>query len=298
MKIKLTALLMLLLLLLPAQVWADSASDNLKKANGYVENALQFAEAGDFTRSKEQYDLFNQDWYTFEEGIKAKSKGAYRSIEESMGEVQYAYAQSPVVKETAVAALTKLAETNRTFLSGDFSSFKDPAESGGKTTIEDLVKRLDQAHDALDQGDIAAAKESVQAFRSSWLDIEGMVLTQSSKVYADAERDMVSSYAMLTANPPKVDQAKKTIETMRDYLAPLAAKSSYTMLDVVTILLREGLEALLVIVALLGFLTKSGHADKRKWLWSGLGAGVLVSIVIGVAVQLLLPPVPSATTTS
>lgn len=41
---------------------------------------------------------------------------------------------------------------------------------------------------------------------------------------------------------------------MRDYLSPLASKTSYNMLDATTILLREGLEGLLVVVALLGFL--------------------------------------------
>ena len=49
----------------------------------------------------------------------------------------------------------------------------------------------------------------------------------------------------------------------------------------------KGLEALLVIVALLGYLNKSGHGDKKKWLWFGLGAGVFVSVVIGIVVQLL-----------
>ena len=99
---------------------------------------------------------------------------------------------------------------------------------------------MDQANSSLDKNDVKAAKEHIQTFRNSWLDIEGLVLSQSSKVYADAERDMVSSYALLNSNPPKIVDAKQTLHNMRDYLIPLASKTSYTMVDVITILLREG----------------------------------------------------------
>lgn len=286
MRYKFTTLIMLFILLFPASVFADQASVDLQKANDYVIKAFQSAEQNDLDQSKEEYDKYNSLWYEIEGGIKDKSKGAYRSIEERMGEVQFAFAQSPAKKENIMTSLKALNEINQTFISGDMSSFKDPVPTGS-TTIDDLVKLLDEAKAALDQNDVPAAKQHIQNFRNSWLDIEGLVLTQSTKVYADAERDMVSSYALLTANPPNVADAIQTVTNMRDYLAPLASKTSYTMVDVITILLREGLEALLVIVALLGFLNKSGHGEKKNWLWYGLGAGVLVSIIIGIAVQLL-----------
>jgi high-affinity iron transporter len=82
-------------------------------------------------------------------------------------------------------------------------------------------------------------------------------------------------------------EQKKTIEGMRDYLSPLVSKTSYNMMDAITILLREGLEGLLVVVALLGFLRKAGHAEKNKWIWIGVGAGIGVSIILGTVVNLL-----------
>ncbi|SDO12325.1 high-affinity iron transporter [Paenibacillus sp. yr247] len=283
---KIPALFLLLILLFPSSLFADTASDDLQKVNDYIVKAINFAEQNDLIQSKEQYDKYNTDWYRIEEGIKKKSKGAYRSIEENMGEVQFAFAQKPTTKESVISSLKKLNETNQKMISGDLSSFKDPT-SNGKTTIDDLIKLLDQVNSSLDKNDVQAAKEHIQTFRNSWLEIEGLVLSQSSKVYADAERDMVSSYALLTSNPPKVVDAKQTVLNMRDYLIPLSSKTSYTMVDVITILLREGLEALLVIVALLGYLNKSGHGEKKNWLWFGIGAGVFVSVVIGIVVQLL-----------
>jgi high-affinity iron transporter len=59
----------------------------------------------------------------------------------------------------------------------------------------------------------------------------------------------------------------------------------YNWLDSFSILLREGMEALLVLIALLAFLDKSGNADRRIWIWSGAIAGLAMSIVTGFALQ-------------
>jgi len=124
-------------------------------------------------------------------------------------------------------------------------------------------------------------------FNSSWLEVEGVVLTKSQKIYNDAEKDMVGAKAYLEVNPAQPDKALKTIERMYGYLSPIAGETSYTTLDVITIILREGLEALLVVIALLGFLKKSGHEDKKGWIYGGVGIGLGVSIVLAVLVKVL-----------
>ncbi len=65
------------------------------------------------------------------------------------------------------------------------------------------------------------------------------------------------------------------------------AERVYTRLDAMTILLREGMESLLVITALLAFLNRSGHADKSFWIWLGAGGGILASIGTAVAIRVL-----------
>ena len=269
MNFKLPLLLLIGFLLLPSLTFANSGSEALVAANRSIVLAIQSAQHNDLAQSKREYDQYNSAWYSFEAEIKSLSKGAYRDIEEAMGEVQFAYAQQPPSTDKILNSLDKLNLIHQKVISGDLSSFKDPVPAGN-ATVEGLLLLLDQAGSALDRGDAATALEKITAFRSSWLDVEGIVLTQSSRIYGDAERDMVSAYALLTANPPKLQDAKDIISEMRSYLAPVASKTSYTILDVITILLREGLEALLVIVALLGFLNKSGHGDKKKWIWSGL----------------------------
>ena len=84
-----------------------------------------------------------------------------------------------------------------------------------------------------------------------------------------------------------MDEASATIARMHADLQPLAAKTSYTMLDATTIILREGLEALLVVIALLGFLKKSGHEDKKRWIWYGVYGGLAGQLALGIVVQQL-----------
>lgn len=62
--------------------------------------------------------------------------------------------------------------------------------------------------------------------------------------------------------------------------------SDYTALDAASILLREGLEALLVLVALLAFLGKSGQSAQKRWVWLGGSVGLLAAVLLGLLVKL------------
>jgi high-affinity iron transporter len=59
------------------------------------------------------------------------------------------------------------------------------------------------------------------------------------------------------------------------------------------ILLREGLEAILVIGALMAFLVKSGNAHRRRDIHLGVGAALLLSILTGIALETLFAISPA-----
>ncbi|MFC5406181.1 FTR1 family iron permease [Cohnella soli] len=263
-----------------------SAEENMTEANTMVEQAITLVNGQDIAEAKSRFAAFKTQWFNIEEGVKEKSRATYKEVEDAMGKIEFAFLKDPVNTANAVKALTELSEANKRFIAGDYVA-DQPAESQSKGSVSSLIKLLNEAKMALEQGDSAKAKAEIERFRESWLDIEGIVLSQSASAYSDAERDMVLTYAYLTNHPTKTEDAKQTIEAMIVYLQPLAAKTGYNMLDAVTIMLREGLEALLVVVALLAFLKKSGHEDKRKWIWSGVGSGIGVSLVLGIIVQVL-----------
>jgi high-affinity iron transporter len=69
---------------------------------------------------------------------------------------------------------------------------------------------------------------------------------------------------------------------------------SKTMLTVFLILLREGLEAALVVGIVIGNLVKIGRRDALRWVWIGIVAALVVSVGLGVLVFVTIGDLPSA----
>jgi high-affinity iron transporter len=117
----------------------------------------------------------------------------------------------------------------------------------------------------------------------TWLAVEGQVKTRSDADYRQTENDL-ARVANLVAQ--KSSESLAVIDRMSSRLAPYAeGNQNYGIFDAAIILLREGLEAMLVIVALLAFLKQSGNGHQTRWVWAGVAAGIALSLVIGIAIQ-------------
>ena len=266
---------------------AAGAAADMFAADALVAKALGLAQQADLAGAEAAYQQFHDRWFEIEDGIRQQSKGAYRAIEERMGDVAIAFKQRPQNGAQVLAALQALHEANQRFIRGDYPR-DGGAQAAAGGSVSALLALLDRASDRAKAGDAAAAAQAIAQFRQSWLDVEGIVLTQSAQVYTAAERDMVDAYALLTADPPDLPRALAIIDQMRAYLAPIAGKTAYSFFDAATIVLREGLEALLVLAALLAFLKKSGHGAKGIWIWTGAGVGLAVSAALAVLIKLLI----------
>ena len=286
---KLFTLLLVSFLILPmfsTKVLAADAKTELSKSNEFIEKSMEAIKSDDLSKGKDLYEEYNQAWIELEDGVKEQSKQAYGDIESKMGMVRFLFAQDPVQKDKFLSALEDLEKTNKLFISNG-NNVGDIKTKGETSTVKDLVVLLEKAKSQIQNGDDNSAVKTMDTFSSSWLDVEGVVLTQSKKVYDDAEKDMVSAKAYLTVDPIQEDKAIKVIDRMHGYLSLIAGDTSYGIVDVITIILREGLEALLVVIALLGFLKKSGQEDKKSWIYGGVAIGFIVSIVLAIIVKLL-----------
>ena len=78
-------------------------------------------------------------------------------------------------------------------------------------------------------------------------------------------------------------------------LSQIDTSTSYTAFDAMLILLREGIEALLIVMALVTTLKASKLRKGLKWVYSGALAGVLASLCIAIILQLAFPAVTSGT---
>lgn len=267
-------------------VFAADVSTALLDADKTIDTVITLVKSGDIEGAKNSYSTYRSSWADFEDGVKKQSKKAYGDIEDNMGMVQFLFTQSPIQKDKLINALDDLKHTNENFLNGNYTNSTN-TNSNGKTTIKDLVSLLELAENQIKSGDNNGALVTMKAFSSHWLNIEGDVLTKSRRIYSDAERDMVAAKAYLSTEPIQPDKALKVVERMHGYLSQISGDNSYSMIDVITIILREGLEALLVVIALLGFLKKSGNGDKKGWIYGGVAIGLVVSSILAVLIKLL-----------
>lgn len=287
-RILLLAALALALLALPTAAGAQTPADQLAALAARVDGAIARLEAGDVAGARAEYAAFEDGWFEIEDGIRAQSRASYRALEGAISDATQALTAEPIQADLARAALVRLRQQSDAFIGGAAPAEQPVAASAEAVTLPALVARLDRAQAELAGGDAAAAAAEVDGFRRDWTEVEEQVKPRSARAYADTENNMAQASALLSQRPPDVAGAQAVLARMRADLAPLAeAAPAYGAFDAAIILLREGLEALLVVAALVAFLKKIGRGDKARWIWTGSGAGVLASVAMALIVNVV-----------
>jgi high-affinity iron transporter len=278
----------MLLLTAPAGAVASPQQD-LQQLDTYIEQAIAKLEAQDLAEAATTYNQFRESWFEVEDSVKESSRQAYREIEDAMGNVKFAFSVEPSNPDQLESALKELQATNQKFIAGKFSSTTAPTTTrSNSVTIASLAQRLDRVEAALQKQDLATAISEVKSFQTDWVEVEGFVAGKSRQAYVAIENNMAKAYAALRSTPPNLEEAKTAIATLKTDLQPFAEKTlRYNLFDSAVILLREGMEALLVLVALCAFLVKSDNGDKSRWIWIGAGAGILASVLTALVIHLV-----------
>lgn len=245
-----------------------------------AERTRDAARSADWAAAAEAYRAVVNGWTPVERGIRADNPAVYGLLETKMSLLRIALQAEPVRGEAAQAESEALV----TLLSG-YSEGKT-VDTGGApaepASIEGLISYLKQASASAQAGDSAAAADIMEQFIAAWPSAEGQVQLASPKVYASVENKSTAVTGYLLSSPPKLDQALSLMDTMLSEPTPLAGEQTYTAWDAALILLREGLEAILVLAALLAYLRREAVPAARRWVWSGAAAGLAASIGLAV----------------
>ena len=277
-----------LLTLLSSTTAAASPEDDLRGLDSYVDQAYAAVLAGDLAQARSAYAAYDRGWSEIEDGVKARSRPAYRAIEDAMSDVKIALATEPADTQKVAAALSELDRRGQQFIVGEEVTAQAPTATPGdnQARLAALGSYLERAEASISGGNAPAAASELRAFQQAWPEVEGLIHAKSPAVYASTENAMAEAYARLISTPPDMARARELVTSMRHELAPFTEGSqSYGVFDAAIIMLREGLEALLVVAALLAFLTKAGRPDQQRWIWAGSAAGVGLSILVAIAAQ-------------
>lgn len=290
---------MLFAVFLPHRAIATPQQD-LQRLDAHITQAITQTEAKDYQQAATAFEQYRKDWFEVEDGVKATSRQAYKEIEAAMGDVSFALSTQPPDSRELLKSLNQLHQLDQKFVAGGFSAAQAAPHAtqnaaAGKVTVSSLLDRLNRAETALNNQNIATAAAEIKQFQTEWLEVEGVVAAKSKQAYVSIENNMAKAAGFLNASTPDVASAQTAIAELKQSLQPYAGEElRYTLLDATLILLREGVEALLVLVALLAFLNKSGNGEKGHWLWVGTGAGVLASFAVAIVFQVFFSNLAAA----
>ncbi|GAB6991487.1 FTR1 family iron permease [Paenibacillus pini] len=245
-----------------------------------AKESLAAIQQEDWDQATKSYQSIVSAWLKAETPIRSENFTVYGQLETQITIVRVALQADPIRKEQARTEMQKLV----TLLS-DYADGKAPADSSVNTSnnsLEDLLVILDSARQetANSKGNLAA--DQMTTFISMWPSVEGVVRISSPSLYTDIENQMTAVSGLLLSNPPQLSKASTIMDDMASKLKPIAGTHHYNAWDAALILLREGLEAILVLSALLSYLNRSGNKKQSKWIWSGAGAGLVLSLILAV----------------
>lgn len=258
----------------PARSGKDAAGSLLPLA----EKLLSGIQAGQWEQANAVYKQINDSWPPIEQSIRSENFTVYGKLETSMSMIRIALQAEPPRAEDAEANITALITLINDYKDGKITAAANTASD--ELTIADLIVMLNQASKDIIAGHYEEADGQMQSFISSWPSVEGQVQIRSAAAYQDIEIKMTDVSKYLLAASPSPDKAEAVIEQIRSRLEPMTSKAKYTAWDAGMILLREGLEAILVLAALLAYLKRTNNQSKNIWVWSGVWTGLLLSIAL------------------
>ena len=289
--IRCICLLMLLLGLVraaPAYAQGQPLPDQVRGLIHHAEEGMEAATANQPERMQAEYQELHAIWESFEDQVRAQDPKGYVDLEGALDQIKDAVNAKPLDPAIVNAAYDHLKDEATEVadrLAAAPATGAATAARQGDVTPADLLTLLDTTSESIKRGAVADARSQFAGFIRAWPAAEDAIATRSGDDYNAIESDMGRVAAALRAEPADLIAAATAIEQIETTLARYSVPGSYTALDAAAIILREGLEALLVIVALLAFLRKSGNGDKRGWIWIGGALGILASIIAALVLQ-------------
>jgi len=270
---------------------ADKAKgmEQVKQLLPLINNLKASIKKEDITSLKDQYQQLMNEWTASEKIVHDESIAAYGNIEKYTALIRIAITQEPADLDKAMQNAEQLTVEVENFLAGKAS--KKPE---GNYSLTDVSTLLSQAEKQIAEKDYKGASSQLNEILTIWPMVEGDVQTRDSGLYSDIETKIPTAISILNSENVKAEKASDIVKEISTRLAPLMSKTNYSFWDAALILLREGLEGLLIVVTLIAFLKKMGQSSKQKWIWSGVIAGFIASAVLAVIINIVFSQIVAA----
>jgi high-affinity iron transporter len=234
-------------------------------------------------RATSQLQLFDALWILAENVVHMKDRQIYTRIEADIDNSLLALKARPVDLAAARSSLADLLSAAQSQTNGITTDFA--AGTTATPDVPDLLRILSRANNALATGKARDAFDSMQAFIVAWPLAERKVKARSQAVYTQIDNKTHEALGLLFSGPSGQARAAQIITEMSRQLSRLDEMARYDAWDVGMTLLREGMEALLVLAVLVATLRKAAEGRREAWAWTGAVLGLFLSGVIAVTLS-------------
>ena len=239
----------------------------------------------DVETMKAEYVKYNAAWVRNEGIVRSVEPAYYGKIETTMSFLRSSMEVEPYDYQTTKMYLSDLKKHLDDFLAG-----KKLEQNSDVKTLDQGIKLLEESYNAFVSGDKAQGSQKMKKFIEVWPVIEGDVRTRNASLYTKVESE--TPIIMVKGNEQKYqDQLKDLIAE----LSKIDTKLNYNAIDSMLILLREGVEALVIVLSLASALRAAKQRKGLVWVYAGAIAGILASILAAVVLKYSFPALSSGT---
>ncbi|WP_147006080.1 FTR1 family iron permease [Leptotrichia hongkongensis] len=235
---------------------------------------------------KKEYLKFNGVWTRNESFIRSRSIPYYGKVETAMSFLRSSMEVEPFDYDSTMNSFNELKSAIKDYLDGK----KIENNVSSTITLKEAVDMLKDALDAFKTGDKAKGQSKVKQFIQVWPTVEGDVSTRNSSLYTKVE---TQTPIIMVKGAEK--EYQEQLQGLITELSQIDTKVQYTFVDAMFILLREGVEALLIVLALVSSLKAANQKKGLRWVYAGAAFGILASVIIAFMLQALFPAVSSGT---
>ena len=247
--------------------------------------------AADVVGARDIFKTFEDLWSPVEDSVRAGDPAVYARVEVAATRAEAAMEAVPPETPRAVQALRELAQA-----AGEYGRRQAGSASAPTGSVDSLGTILAQVRDSLATAHYDQANDLMESFVGLWPVVETAVKSRSPVIYAKLEGEMTRASSLIMSGSGSRGPALDVLETMLGQVEQIKASAGYTAWDAGFILLREGMEALLVLAALLAMLKKSPAGNAPLWVWAGAGSGLVLSAVLALLLGLVISAAGAATT--
>ncbi|MCD3218699.1 FTR1 family protein [Mammaliicoccus sciuri] len=238
-----------------------------------IKNITKAISDKDFEKAKTINNQLNATWTKNEKIVREEDIGRYGQVETALMFTRIELTKDKVDANSAQMQVDQLKKELDDYHAGKKSDAKTSDQG-----VNILNEHLDTAIKNIKNNDLAKSKQALQQFIIAWPNVESEISTRNGALYTKIEQK-IPQYAGQLDEDNK-DDIGSQLETLNQEIKSTISKTSYTFWDAALILLREGVEALLIIMALLTVTRKSEQTKASKWIITGSVIGIVLSIAL------------------